>query len=113
MRLFMLLLLSCGVTVGIAAAEKETLNVKEISFFKPYSLNVCIVSDEAFGGDMGDPISFVYKDQEYTICCKSCIKQFAKNPDKFVDKLKKAKEPKKDAKVEKHDHGGHKHDHKH
>ena len=54
---------------------------------KPYALKTCIVSDNELGS-MGDPVSFVYKGQEYKVCCKPCIKKFKKNPDKYLNKVK-------------------------
>ena len=56
---------------------------------KPYTLEKCLVSDEKLG-EMGDPFKFVYKDQEFKLCCKNCKKDFDKDPDKFVKKLVKA-----------------------
>ena len=56
---------------------------------KPYPLKTCIVSDEKFGGKMGEPVSFVYQGQEIKLCCKDCRKDFDKNPAKFLTKLAK------------------------
>lgn len=115
------LLMIYVLTTGFAADQNQkTLDVKDIKLFKTYPLKTCIVSDEAFGGDMGEPLSFVYDGQEYTICCKGCIKSFAKDPQKYVKKLEENKNKshdkkdeaqdkhKKDAHAE-HDHGDHKH----
>lgn len=64
----------------------------------PYPLDHCVVSGEKFGGDMGDPIEFVYKtngiNQEIKFCCPMCKPQFLKNPDKYM-KIIKAAEAKK------------------
>lgn len=57
---------------------------------KPYPLKTCIVSDEKLG-EMGDPFTFVYEGQEIKLCCKSCKKDFDKNPKKFLKKLDEAK----------------------
>ncbi|HYE32257.1 MAG TPA: TRASH domain-containing protein [Methylomirabilota bacterium] len=56
---------------------------------KPYKLDTCAVSDEKLG-DMGDPYVFTHEGQEYKLCCKSCKKDFDKNPKKFAKKLEKA-----------------------
>jgi hypothetical protein len=53
---------------------------------KPYPLKTCIVSDEKLG-EMGEAYTFTYKDQEIKLCCKSCLKDFNKNPAKYVKKL--------------------------
>jgi hypothetical protein len=68
---------------GLAAdkPEKEKL--------KPYTLNTCIVSSEKLG-EMGKPVVEKYKDREIKFCCKSCIKDFKKEPDKYVKLIDEA-----------------------
>lgn len=64
---------------------------------KPYTIDTCIVSDEKLG-EMGEPFVTSYKGQEIKMCCKSCNKDFTKNPDKYLKKLadaSKAKDKKK------------------
>jgi hypothetical protein len=56
---------------------------------KPYPLDKCIVSDEKLGG-MGKPFVFTYEGQEIKLCCKSCQKDFKKEPAKYLKKLKDA-----------------------
>lgn len=56
---------------------------------KPYKLETCIVSDEKLG-EMGKPVVFEYKGQEFQLCCKSCRKDFDKEPAKFAKKLAEA-----------------------
>lgn len=64
---------------------------KKESKAKPYTLDKCIVSDEKLDADPGmKSYSFVHGDQEYKLCCKSCLKDFNKNPGKYVKKLKDA-----------------------
>jgi hypothetical protein len=55
---------------------------------KPYPLKTCIVSDEDLGS-MGEPFVFTHEGQEIKMCCKSCQKDFKKNPAKFLKKLEK------------------------
>lgn len=78
---------------GSLAAETKKEDSKEKA--KPYTLKVCLVSDEKLGGDMGDPYVFVNEGQEIKLCCKSCLKDFNKDKKKFIKKLadeeKKAK----------------------
>jgi hypothetical protein len=65
---------------------------------KPYTLTTCIVSGEKLGGDMGDPYTFIYKDpkvkddpgHEIKFCCKSCLKDFNKDPAGYIKKLDQA-----------------------
>lgn len=52
---------------------------------KPYPLNKCVVSDDAF--DHGKPVVFVYEGQEIKLCCTDCRKDFDKDPAKYLSKL--------------------------
>ena len=53
---------------------------------KPYPLEKCLVSDEKLG-EMGKPYVFTHEGQEIKLCCKSCLKDFNKNPAKYLKKL--------------------------
>ena len=53
-------------------AQSATKDAKAI----PYPLKTCIVSSEKLGGDMGKPVTLVYKGQEMKFCCKDCVKDF-------------------------------------
>lgn len=53
---------------------------------KPYKLETCAVSGEKLGDET---YAFVYKGQEIKLCCKSCKKDFDKDPAKFTAKLDK------------------------
>lgn len=66
---------------GFAAEKKEKA--------KPYTLDKCIVSDEALDS-MGKPHVFTHEGQEFKLCCKSCLKDFNKDTAKYVKKLKGA-----------------------
>jgi|SRR6266850_3663518 len=65
------------------AAEKTDKKLK------PYALKTCVVTDEILG-DMGKPYVHEYKGREIKFCCKSCLKDFNKNPEKFVKKIEEA-----------------------
>jgi hypothetical protein len=55
---------------------------------KPYPLDKCIVSDEKLGADPGmKTFVFVHEGQEIKLCCKSCQKDFKKEPAKYLKKL--------------------------
>ncbi len=71
-----------GPLAGLAAEDK-----KEKA--KPYPLKTCIVSGEKLG-EMGAPYVFERDGQEIKLCCKSCLKDFDKNPSKYMKKLAKA-----------------------
>jgi hypothetical protein len=60
-----------------------------------YPLEICIVTDEKLG-EMGKPHVFVHEGQEIKLCCKSCLKRFNKEPQRYLKKLADAaKSPKK------------------
>jgi YHS domain-containing protein len=56
----------------------------------PDLLKTCPVSGEKLDGDMGKPYVFVYKGQEVKLCCKSCKKDFDKNPGKYMKLIRAA-----------------------
>jgi YHS domain-containing protein len=62
-------------------------------------MTTCPVSGDKLG-EMGKPYVLEYKGQEVKLCCKSCKKDFDKDPAKYIKKIRAAdKEPaKKDAK---------------
>ncbi len=53
---------------------------------KAYPLEKCVVSDEKLG-EMGKPYVFTHEGQEIKLCCKSCLKDFNKDPAKYLKKL--------------------------
>ena len=73
-----------------------------------YPTTACIVSEDKLGGDMGKPVDFIYRvegkpDRLITFCCKDCIKDFDKDPEKYLKILDGAAKKVGDA------HGKHKH----
>ncbi|MFZ2281068.1 MAG: hypothetical protein WAW39_24930 [Prosthecobacter sp.] len=54
-----------------------------------YPLKKCVVSDEDLGG-MGKPVKVTHDGTDVYLCCKSCLKDFNKDPAKFVAKVKSA-----------------------
>jgi len=55
-----------------------------------YPLSTCMVSGDKLGGDMGKPVDLIYKNRLVRFCCPDCIKDFNKDPDKFITKLNEA-----------------------
>ena len=72
-------------TFGVMAADQ-----KPAAKAKPYPLKVCVVSDEKFGGDMGDPYVFTHEGREVKLCCKGCLDDFKKDTAKYVKKMEDA-----------------------
>jgi hypothetical protein len=62
-----------------------------------YPLDTCIVSGEKLDS-MGEPYVFKHDGKEVKLCCKSCLKDFNKEPDKYMKKLEEAGKKEKKAK---------------
>ncbi len=69
--------------VGLAADQKTDTKPK------PYTLKTCVVSGEKLG-EMGKPFVYVHEGREIQFCCKDCVKDFKKDPAKYVKKIEKA-----------------------
>ena len=73
----------CAAPLSGLAADQKTEKPK------PYPLKTCVVTDEKLGG-MGDAYVFVYEGREIKLCCKGCLKDFKKEPAKYVKKIEEA-----------------------
>jgi len=81
-----LLLVAAGLLLApltTPAADKETKKPK------PYPLQTCVVSGEKLD-EMGKPYVFEYEGREIKLCCKSCLKDFKKEPAKYLKKIEEA-----------------------
>ena len=61
---------------------------------KAYPLTTCVVSGEKLG-EMGKPVIVKHEGREVQLCCKDCVKDFTKDPAKFLKKLDEAEKAKK------------------
>ena len=68
---------------GFSAEQKPEAKVK------PYTLKTCVVSGEKLG-EMGKPFVITNNMREIKFCCKECVKDFKKDPAKYVKKIEKA-----------------------
>ena len=75
---------------GLAADKKNDK-------LKPYTLKTCVVSGDKLG-EMGDPYVYEYKGREIKFCCKGCLKDFNKDPEKYIKKIDEAEAKAKKAK---------------
>jgi hypothetical protein len=73
--------------LALAADQSSPAQAKNV---KPYTLKTCIVSGEKLDGEMGKPYLFVHQGQEIKLCCKSCLKDFNKEPAKYLKELAEA-----------------------
>jgi YHS domain-containing protein len=53
---------------------------------KPYPLKTCVISGDKLG-EMGDPFVYEYEGREIKFCCKGCLKDFKKDPAKYIKKI--------------------------
>lgn len=60
----------------------------------PYPLTTCVVSGDKLGGDMGEPVVFIYQtngiNQEIKFCCAMCPPKFKADPDKYMKIIRDA-----------------------
>jgi len=52
-----------------------------------YPLDTCVVSGDKLGGDMGKPVDKIYRNRLVRFCCPECIRDFEKNPARFLAKI--------------------------
>jgi hypothetical protein len=91
MRQSLLTLVLAVAVLGLRPALAATHNPQpsataKNATVKPYPVETCLVSGEKLGG-MGKPYVFVHKGQEVKLCCKSCLKDFQKDPAKYTKAL--------------------------
>lgn len=81
---------SCGGMTGSCCGGMALPMAADVSTnATPDLLATCPVSGEKLG-EMGKPVVFIYKDQEVKLCCKSCKKDFDKNPEKYMALIRAA-----------------------
>ena len=64
---------------------------------KPYPLKTCVVSGEKLG-EMGDPYVWEYQGRQIKFCCEGCVKDFKKDPAKYLKMIDEAEAKAKKAK---------------
>jgi len=95
---------SSGQLMAVSAKEAAWVAQQKAS----YPTDACIVSEDKLGADMGKPVDYIYRvqgqpDRLVTFCCKDCVKDFNKDPDKYLKILDEAGARKSSA------HAEHKH----
>ena len=70
--------------------NKKTEKTETKSGKKAYPLTTCVVSDEKLGDGGMEPYVFKQDGREVRLCCKSCLKDFKKEPAKYLKKLDEA-----------------------
>ena len=64
----------------------STFALADSSVPKPSPLSKCVVSGEKLG-ERGTPVKVTSEGTDVYFCCKSCLKDFNKDPKKFVKML--------------------------
>lgn len=75
--------------VALGASSSFATDKKDEKKKDSYPLDTCVVSGEKLEG-MGKSHSIKYKGQEVRFCCKPCEKDFNKEPEKYLQKIKDA-----------------------
>jgi len=88
MKMIKTVLASAAAAVWLMAPS-TSCSAEKKEAAKPYPLDKCIVSDEKLG-EMGKPHVFTHQGREIKLCCKSCSKDFKKDPAKYLKKLEAA-----------------------
>lgn len=82
-----LIALALAFSAAFAAKADTSLvlkpDAKRIAASLPVNNKLCPVTGEAIGS-MGEAPVVVYKGKVVTLCCKGCIKTFAKDPAKYL-----------------------------
>ena len=79
------------IAAGLIAAPVCTSAEDKKAAAKPSPLDTCLVSDEKLGADANmKTFVFTHEGQEIKLCCKSCQKDFKKEPAKYLKKLEGA-----------------------
>jgi YHS domain-containing protein len=81
-----------GAPLFVSAADQKTETK-----LKPYTLKTCVVSGDKLG-EMGDAYVYKYQDREIKFCCKGCLKDFNKEPAKYIKKIEEAEKAQKNEK---------------
>jgi hypothetical protein len=80
----------CFTSAGCKSeGHNHAMPSQESSAVRPYPLDKCVVSGEPF--EHGKPYVFVHNGQEVKLCCKDCLADFNKDPDKYMAKISSAK----------------------
>jgi len=80
-----------------AAASTAVAGDTNTAKLKPYPLKTCVVSGDKLG-EMGKPFVYAYEGREIKFCCKGCLKDFKKDPAKYLKMIDEAEAKAKKAK---------------
>jgi YHS domain-containing protein len=80
LKVITILILLCfiAVPVGFTAEKAGSAKVADVGN------KICPI----MGGDVDPKISYVYEGKRYHFCCKACLTEFKKSPEKYILKIK-------------------------
>ena len=81
---FRLIILMCVVVLSVSTIVSGAAEEKKSSV--EVGNKICPVSGDKVG-DMGEVVQLEYQGKIYNFCCKSCLKDFNEDPDKYVKKV--------------------------
>lgn len=73
----------------VVAPSSRAADTNTVANIKPDRLTTCPVSGEKIG-EMAPPTVIIYKGQEVKFCCPDCKKDFDKDPEKYMAKIRAA-----------------------
>jgi YHS domain-containing protein len=83
LKIFFPALLCLLITTAACFATEE---VEKTATAAPYPLSICVVSGDKLGV-MGAPVIVQHDGTEVRFCCKDCVKDFDKDPEKYLKRL--------------------------
>lgn len=89
LRPLALLVTALALSVGTANAADKEKTPAPATVPATYPLKTCPVSGDELG-EMGKPIKVSNEGTDVYLCCKSCIKDFNKDPAKYTKIVKEA-----------------------
>lgn len=85
-----------GIILGVIMLFSMAFAAEEVA---EYGNTICPLSGEKIVDE--EAIRYEYEGVAYNLCCKMCVKDFEKDPEKYIEKLEKEGE------VEAHEHHHH------
>ena len=104
MKKLMFFMIAVLLMSGVAYAMNHETKTEQVNKAESAGNKSCPVSFEKI--DEKTKVTYEYKGRIYDFCCPGCIDEFKKDPEKYIEEMKKTGEGKG---PEAHKH----HDHKH
>jgi hypothetical protein len=72
---------------AVPAAPGAAMKLEKTTASANYPLKTCVVSGEELGDDR---VAYKWGDTEVQFCCPDCVKDFEKEPEKYLAKIRAA-----------------------